>query len=51
MSLLVILGVWVAVSAIFAPLIGYLLAGRRSASQNSEHEFGLELRPNSRPRP
>jgi len=50
MSLLVILGIWVAVSAVAAPLVGYFLVRRRAPQRRPEHDYGLDLHPHSRPR-
>ena len=50
MSLLVILGIWIAVSAICAPVVGYFLAGRRARTHRAERDYGLDLHPGSRPR-
>jgi len=49
MSLLVILGIWVAVSAVVAPLVGYFLAGRRAAKSAPKPDCALDLNPHSRP--
>ena len=50
MSLLVILGIWIAVSAVCAPIVGYFLAGRREPKRPAERDYRLDLRPGSRPR-
>ena len=49
MSLLVILGIWIAVSAVCAPIVGYFLAGRRARTRQAEHDYGIDLHPGSRP--
>jgi len=43
MSLLVILGIWVVVSALVAPIVGYFLAGRRARPQAAERDCRLEI--------
>ena len=50
MSLLVILGIWIAVSAVCAPIVGYFLAGRREPKRPAERDYGLDLHPGSQPR-
>jgi len=50
MSLLVILAVWVVVSALVAPCVGYFLAGHRAQPKPPEADCGLGLQGRSRPR-
>jgi len=47
MSLLAILAIWVAASALVAPVIGYFLAGRRERREPAD---ALSLEEQSRPR-
>jgi hypothetical protein len=52
MALLIALGIWVAISAAFTPLIGYFLseaAEREEGTTFVQHEL-LELQRGSRPR-
>jgi hypothetical protein len=50
MSLLVILCIWIAVSVLCAPIVGYFLAGRRTSGRQAESDCGLDLHSKTRPR-
>jgi hypothetical protein len=51
MSLLVILGIWIAVSAVLTPLVGYFLSGasRRAAERRTSKEIDTGLHPGTPP--
>ena len=50
MSLLVILGIWIVVSAVLAPIVGYFLAGHRPQKTPTGAGYTIDLHPGSRPR-
>ncbi len=47
MSLLMILGLWIAGSALLAPVVGYFLsdASRRAAKRRATKNHGLRVQP------
>lgn len=47
MSLLVILGIWIAISAVVAPVVGYFLAGPRATQKPVQDSYDLDLSPHS----
>jgi hypothetical protein len=50
MPLLVVLGIWIVVSAAVAPIVGYFLAGHRARKTRANAGYRMGLRPDSRPR-
>ena len=50
MSWLTLLGIWIAISVVVAPVAGWFLAGESTHSPAARRNFGLDLGPRSRRR-
>lgn len=51
MSLLMVLGIWIAASAVLTPLVGYFLSGasRRAADRRAHEKIDAGLHPGTPP--
>lgn len=51
MSLLMVLGIWIAASAVLTPLVGYFLsdAAQRAAERRARKELEAGLQPGAQP--
>ncbi len=51
MSLLMVLGIWIAASAVLTPVVGYLLSGaaHRAAERRAKKEIDAGWRPGAQP--